>query len=69
MITALMESKQRHLAPGEEGEILELVHLDMGCELAEVVYCNTPLFGGLQCKYKILKDLIFRQLWSTASCL
>ena len=39
MITALklMESKQRHLAPGEEGEMLELVHLDMGCELAEAV--------------------------------
>ena len=42
---------------------------DMDCELAEAVYCNTPLFGGLQCKYKILKDLIVCQLWSTASCL
>ena len=63
MITALMESKQRHLPPGEEGEILELVHLDMGCELAEAVYCNTPLFGGLQCKYKILEDTIVCQLY------
>ena len=25
-------------APGEEGEMLELVHLDIGCELAEAVH-------------------------------
>ena len=33
-----MESKQRQKAPGDEGEMLELVHLEIGFELAEAVH-------------------------------